>query len=61
MDLKQIAESITRVTHAKKIQGSPVKQKSSFAQMVLDKFGPPIVRTTRGMVNDKVTLKDMKG
>lgn len=58
MELKQIAESITRVTHAKKIQ----QEKSSFAQMVLDKFGPPIVRTTRGMANDnqKVTFNDKK-
>lgn len=56
MELKQIAESITRVTHAKKIQ----QDKSSFAQMVLSKFGPPIVRTTRGMASDntKVVLND---
>lgn len=49
MELKQIAESITRVTHAKKIQAKS-QEKNSFAQMVFEKFGPPIVRTTRGMI-----------
>jgi hypothetical protein len=55
MELKQIAESITRVTHAKKIQSD----KSTFAY---NKFGPPIVRTTRGMVNDntKVVFNETK-
>jgi hypothetical protein len=47
MELNQIAESITRVTHAKKIVNS---RKNSFAEMVLEKYGPPIVRKTRNMV-----------
>lgn len=50
MELNQIAESITRVTHAKKIINQPDRRKNSFAEMVLEKYGPPIVRTTRNMV-----------
>ena len=45
-----MAESITRVTHAKKIINQPDRRKNSFAEMVLEKYGPPIVRTTRNMV-----------
>lgn len=51
-EIKQIAESITRVTHAKKISSSG-SQKSSFAEMVLEKYGPPIARKTRHMAQDE--------
>jgi len=50
IELKQIAESITRVTHAKKISA----QKSTFADMVYERYGPPIVRKTRNMASQKV-------
>lgn len=53
IEMKQIAESITRVTHAKKISAD-TERKSSFAEMVLEKYGPPIVRKTRHMAQ-KVT------
>jgi hypothetical protein len=49
MELNQIAESITRVTHAKKIMNDHTFRKNSFAEMVLEKYGPPIVRKTRNM------------
>lgn len=49
IEMKQIAESITRVTHAKKISAE-TERKSSFAEMVLEKYGPPIVRKTRHML-----------
>ena len=49
IEIKQIAESITRVTHAKKISESP-ERKSSYADMVLEKYGPPIARKTRHMI-----------
>ena len=49
--MKQIAESITRVTHAKKISAE-VERKSKFAKMVLEKYGPPTVRKTRHMLQN---------
>jgi len=48
MESKQIAESIARVTHAKKIPAE-ASQSKAFAQKVLDRFGPPVARTTRNM------------
>lgn len=50
IEMKQIAESITRVTHAKKVSAT-VERKQSFADMVLEKYGPPIVRKTRQMAS----------
>jgi hypothetical protein len=46
-EMKQIAESITRVTHAKKISNDSLR-KSAFAQ----KYGPPLARKTRNMNKD---------
>lgn len=48
IEMKQIAESITRVTHAKKVTATQ-ERRQSFADMVLEKYGPPIVRKTRQM------------
>lgn len=50
IEMKQIAESITRVTHAKKVSATQ-ERKQSFADMVLEKYGPPIVRKTRQMAS----------
>jgi hypothetical protein len=48
IEMKQIAESITKVTHAKKISGD-LERKSLFQEMVLEKYGAPTVRKTRHM------------
>lgn len=56
--MKQIAESITRVTHARKVT-QDLERKQSFAEMVLEKYGPPIVRKTRQMASNTIGKKSV--
>ena len=48
------------MTHAKKIVGSSERRKNSFAEMVLEKYGPPIVRKTRNMAQQNGTVESKK-
>lgn len=56
IEMKQIAESITRVTHARKMTHKHL----SHQEMVLEKYGPPIVRKTRHMASQSHSIAGKK-